>query len=67
MKDLSDKKESDYYGLIKTKLEEFIKINFNIIFHLEITANKNFSNKLKAEISPRGERDIVYNLRFRLS
>lgn len=57
---MSDKKESEYYGVIKTKLEEFIKTNFNINFHLEITANKNFSNKLKAEISPGGERDIIF-------
>jgi hypothetical protein len=53
-------RERDYYELIKRKLDEIIRTEFNN-FHLEITADKKFSNKLKAEISPHGHRDIIFH------
>jgi len=52
-------RERDYYKTIKTKLEELIRTKFSN-FHLEITADKKFSNKLKPEISPHGHRDIIF-------
>lgn len=52
--------ERDYYEPIKTKLEELIKTKFSN-HHLEITADKKFTNKLKAEISPHGHRDIIFH------
>lgn len=52
------KKEKEYYETIKTKLEELLKRRF-VNFHLEITANKRFSNRLKAEINP--NRNIIFN------
>lgn len=53
-------RERKHYEIIKTKLEELLKSKFNN-FHLEITANKVFTEKLKAEISPHGNRDIVFH------
>jgi hypothetical protein len=52
--------EREHYEPLKTKLKELIGTKFSN-FHIEITANKNFSNKLKAEISPHGHRDIIFN------
>ena len=52
-------REKAYYEPIKTKLEELIKTKFSN-FHLEITADKKFSNKLKAEISPHRHKDIIF-------
>lgn len=57
-KNNGEKKESEYYEVIKIKLEELIRTKFSN-FYLEITANKNFSNKLKAGISER--RNIIFN------
>lgn len=54
------KLEKDYYEPIKTKLEELMSTKFSN-FHLEITADKKFTNKLKAEISPHGHRDIIFH------
>ncbi|MCL0050613.1 hypothetical protein M1N22_02015 [Dehalococcoidia bacterium] len=54
------RRERDYYETIKTKLEELIGTKFSN-FHLEITADKKFTNKLKAEISPHGQRDIIFH------
>src|SRR3989304_2744853 len=51
--------ERDYYKPIKAKLEELLGTKFSN-FHLEITADKKFSNRLKAEISPYGHRDIIF-------
>jgi hypothetical protein len=45
----STKKEKDYYPALKGLLEELLKLRFGE-FHLEITATKKFSNRLKAEI-----------------
>jgi hypothetical protein len=50
------KKEKEYYETIKTKLEELLK---GRDAYLEITANKRFSNRLKAEINP--NRNIIFN------
>lgn len=61
---MSDKKEGkaerEYHEIVKTKLEELLRTKFDN-FHLEITADKKFSNKLKAEISPHGYRDIIFH------
>ena len=58
MNSLAKKKEErKYYELIKAKLESFLKTRTDN-FHLEITANKKFSNKLKAEVRP--HRDIIF-------
>jgi len=43
------KREEEYYETIKAKLGKLLKANLTN-FHLEITANRRFSNKLKAEI-----------------
>ena len=51
------KKEKEYYPLIKTKLEELLRTK-GANFYLEITADRKFSNKLKAEI--REDRDIIF-------
>lgn len=51
------KQEQEYYPLIKTKLDELLNTK-TTNFHLEITANKKFSDKLKAGI--REGRDIVF-------
>jgi hypothetical protein len=53
-------KESDYYDIIKNKLESQLKNKFSD-FYIEITANKKFSNQLKREINPYGNRDIVFS------
>ncbi|HJH28043.1 MAG TPA: hypothetical protein C5S37_15065 [Methanophagales archaeon] len=52
------KKEKEYYETIKTRLEELLR-GRGVNFHLEITANKRFSNRLKAEINR--NRDIIFN------
>lgn len=55
-----EQKERHYYEPIKKKFEELIdKKSTN--FHLEITADKKFSNKLKAEINKYGHRDIIFS------
>lgn len=51
------RKEKECYPLIKTKLEELLETK-STNFYLEITANKKFSDNLKAEI--REGRDIIY-------
>ena len=51
------KKEEEYYIPIKTKIEELLSNKVNN-FHLEITANKKFTNELKAEIGQ--GRDIIF-------
>lgn len=51
------KKEREYYETIKAMLEELLKSKFSD-FYLEITADKKFSNKLKANISQ--YRDIIF-------
>ena len=53
------KKEEEYYPPIKTKIEELLTSKA-VNFYLEITANKKFSNKLKAEI--REGRDIIFQI-----
>lgn len=53
-------RERDYYETIKTKLDELIRSRFSNVY-LEITAEKKFTNKLKAEISPHGHRDIIFH------
>lgn len=52
--------EKDHYEPIRRKFEELFKTKGDV--HLEITANKNFSNKLKAQI-PRYRHIIFYFLR----
>ncbi len=49
--------EREYYKIIKEKLEQLLTTKFSS-FHLEITADKKFSNKLKAEVSQ--YREIVF-------
>ena len=51
------KAEKEYYPIIKDKLEELLKMKTQN-FYVEITANKKFSDKLKAEI--RKDRDIIF-------
>lgn len=51
------KQEKEYYEIIKAKIEELLKTKSNN-FHLEVTADKKFSNKLKAEINR--NRDIIF-------
>jgi len=51
------KKEKEYYEPIKKKFEELFKGKGEV--HLEITANKKFSNKLKAQIGT--NRDIIFS------
>jgi hypothetical protein len=43
------KSEREYYGVIKAKIEEILKAKFKD-FNLDITADKKFSNEIKAEI-----------------
>ena len=45
-----ESKESQYYKPVKTKVEEILK-ETQRAYHLEITAGKTFSNKLKGKIS----------------
>jgi hypothetical protein len=52
------KKEKDYYPALKSQLEGLLKSKFGE-FHLEITANKKFSNKLKAEIPE--HRNLIFH------
>ncbi len=52
-------KESQYYEKIKAVLQYFLKDKFKEI-HLEITAQKKFSNILKSEITKHGNRDIIF-------
>jgi len=51
------KKEREYYPVIKAQLEDLLKTKITN-FHLEITADKKFTNKLKAVIRP--DRDIIF-------
>jgi hypothetical protein len=57
-KDRGTKMERDYYKIIKEKLELLLTTKFSD-FHLEITADKHFSNKLKAQVSQ--NRDIIFS------
>jgi len=52
------KKEKEYYPVIKAALNRFLEAR-TTNFHLEITANRTFSNKIKAEI--RQGRDIIFH------
>jgi len=45
-----ESKESQYYKPVKTKVEEILK-ETQRAYHLEITAGRTFSNKLKRKIS----------------
>lgn len=49
--------ERTHYESIKKELEELMKHKFNE-FHLEVTANKHFSDKLKEKISRK--RDLIF-------
>jgi len=51
--------EKEYYEKIKAKFEEILKTKVGNDFHLEITADKEFSNKLKAKIPQ--HREIIFN------
>ena len=57
-KEQSTKKEREYYEIIKEKLEQLLTSKFSS-FHLEITAYKKFSNKLKSQFSE--YREIVFS------
>ena len=46
---MSPKKEKDYYPRLKSLFDELLKPRF-AEFHVEITASKTFSSKLKSEI-----------------
>jgi len=50
--------ESEYYEPVKTKVEEILK-ETRSSYHLEITARKTFSSKLKGKISD--YREIVFS------
>lgn len=52
-----ESKESEYYEPVKAKVEEILRETHRT-YHLEITANKTFTNTLKAEIP--GYRHIVF-------
>jgi hypothetical protein len=52
------RKEREYYKPIKDRLEEILRAK-SYDFHLEVTAYKQFSNELKAEIKP--GRDITFS------
>ena len=52
-------KESQYYESIKVVLQYLLKDKFKEI-HLEITAQKKYSNILKSEITKHGYRDIIF-------
>lgn len=49
--------EREYYKIIEEKLEQLLTTKFKS-FYLEITADKKFSNKLKAEVNQ--YREIVF-------
>jgi len=51
------KMEKEYYETIKEKLAELFTAKFTS-FHLEVTANKKFSNKLKAKVGQ--YREIIF-------
>lgn len=50
--------EKDYYLVIKNELGKLLKKKFDE-YYLEITANKNFSNKLKKKIDE--DRNIIFS------
>lgn len=52
------KQEKEYYEIIKAKIEGLLKTKSNN-FHLEITADRKFSNRLKAEIDR--NRNIIFH------
>jgi hypothetical protein len=54
----SNKNERSYYASIKEWLEQILKEKF-ASYHLEITADKKFSNVLKAQIDR--NRDLIFN------
>jgi hypothetical protein len=54
----SAREESDYYAIIKTKIEEVMKNKFKESY-LEITSKRKFSKKLKHEIALTN-RDIIF-------
>lgn len=53
------KKEKDYYSDLKSLLEKHLQSAFGESYHLEITATKSFSNKLKAQIPER--RNLIFH------
>jgi len=53
------KKEKDYYPDLKSLLELLLKSAFGEFYHLEITATKTFSNKLKAQIPE--HRNLIFH------
>jgi len=56
--DRSTKKlEKEYYAKIKSKLEELFKTRYQDV-HFEVTADGNFSNRLKSRVSR--HRDIIF-------
>jgi hypothetical protein len=55
---MSPKKEKDYYPELKSLLEQLLKSSCGE-FHLEITAAKTFSNKLKAQIPE--HRNLIFH------
>ena len=57
------KEEKEYYPVIKTKIEELMHAKVRDVY-LEITAEKNFSEKIKSKIRP--ERNIIFNFLKRL-
>lgn len=58
-----EKEEKEYYPVIKTKIEELMHAKVRDVY-LEITAEKNFSEKIKSKIRP--ERNIIFNFLKRL-
>src|SRR5262249_19284495 len=52
------KAEKQYYPRLKTLIEEALKSRF-AEFHVEITASKNFTNKLKAQIPE--HRNLIFH------
>jgi len=53
-----ESKENQYYKPVKAKVEEIVRETHST-YHLEITANKTFSNKLKGKISD--NREIIFS------
>lgn len=55
----NEMKENQYYEIIEMRLRDLLK-NRSKNFHLEITAKKKFSNKLKSKITQHGAKDIIF-------
>ena len=54
---MGNKREKEYYEIIKEKLEELLRTKFSS-FHLEVTAYKKFNNRLKAKVNK--YREIIF-------